>query len=142
MKMFVTGGAGFIGSNLVDRLIADHHQVTVYDNLSSGKREFINHHLKDDNFTKSAGTTRASARGRMERSGLRETPPASAGGGIAFVNADLLDIQHLGHAMNGRVMHSNRIANTVISPSASKPSADDLITSRPSVDIELESMNN
>jgi UDP-glucose 4-epimerase len=35
----VTGGAGFIGSNLVDALVARDHDVTVVDNLSTGKRE-------------------------------------------------------------------------------------------------------
>jgi len=45
MNIFVTGGAGFIGSHLVDRLVADGHSVTIYDNLSSGKKEFIAHHL-------------------------------------------------------------------------------------------------
>jgi UDP-glucose 4-epimerase len=35
-RVLVTGGAGFIGSHLVDRLLADDHEVTVVDNLSSG----------------------------------------------------------------------------------------------------------
>ena len=48
-KYFVTGGAGFIGSHLVDRLIADGNEVTVYDNLISGRKELIEHHLSNEN---------------------------------------------------------------------------------------------
>ncbi|MGH3850443.1 MAG: GDP-mannose 4,6-dehydratase, partial [Pseudonocardiaceae bacterium] len=36
MRVLVTGGAGFIGSTLVDRLLAEGHDVDVVDNLSSG----------------------------------------------------------------------------------------------------------
>jgi UDP-glucose 4-epimerase len=41
MHMFITGGAGFIGSHLADRLLAEGHAVTVYDNLSTGLIEFL-----------------------------------------------------------------------------------------------------
>jgi len=47
MKAFVTGGAGFIGSHLVDKLIQDGHTVTCFDNLSSGNKKFLSH-LKDN----------------------------------------------------------------------------------------------
>jgi UDP-glucose 4-epimerase len=46
MKCIVTGGAGFIGSNLVDRLINDGHDVIILDNLSTGKQKNINAEAK------------------------------------------------------------------------------------------------
>ena len=42
MKVLVTGGAGFIGSHVVDRLVEEGHDVVVVDNLSTGKRKNVN----------------------------------------------------------------------------------------------------
>jgi UDP-glucose 4-epimerase len=50
MKAFVTGAAGFIGSTLVDRLLADGHQVTGFDNFSTGQRRFLDGALASDRF--------------------------------------------------------------------------------------------
>lgn len=45
MRALVTGGAGFIGSHLIDRLVARGDKVSVVDNLSSGVIEFIQGHI-------------------------------------------------------------------------------------------------
>ena len=57
MKYFVTGCAGFIGSNLVDRLLADGHTVTGYDNFSTGQENFIASALQSPHFSLVRGDT-------------------------------------------------------------------------------------
>lgn len=42
MRILITGGCGFIGTHLVDKLINNNHQVMVYDNLSSGQSNRLN----------------------------------------------------------------------------------------------------
>ncbi len=44
MKALVTGGCGFIGSHLVDRLLAEGHEVVVIDNLATGRRQNLDQH--------------------------------------------------------------------------------------------------
>lgn len=51
VNYFVTGGAGFIGSNLVDRLLADGHRVTAYDNFCTGQRQFLANASKNPLFS-------------------------------------------------------------------------------------------
>jgi UDP-glucose 4-epimerase len=57
MHAFVTGGAGFIGSTLVDRLLADGHQVVVFDNFSTGQEPFLEAARSQPGFTLVRGDT-------------------------------------------------------------------------------------
>jgi len=50
MRVLVTGGAGFIGSHLIDRLIQRGDVVRVIDNLSSGDLAFLEQHQSSDQF--------------------------------------------------------------------------------------------
>ena len=45
MRILITGGAGFIGSHLTDRLVADGHKITILDNLATGRKENLSAHL-------------------------------------------------------------------------------------------------
>jgi UDP-glucose 4-epimerase len=51
LHYFVTGCAGFIGSNLVERLLSEGHTVSGYDNFSTGREEFIARALHSSTFT-------------------------------------------------------------------------------------------
>jgi UDP-glucose 4-epimerase len=51
LQVFITGAAGFIGSNMVDRLLAAGHTVVGFDNFSTGHRDFLQSALKNSHFT-------------------------------------------------------------------------------------------
>lgn len=50
MRVIITGGAGFIGSHLIDKLIGQNYQIICFDNLSTGVLDNISHHKNNKNF--------------------------------------------------------------------------------------------
>jgi UDP-glucose 4-epimerase len=57
MRVMVTGGGGFVGSSLVDRLLADDHQVVAFDNFSTGQYAFLTNALTCPGFRLVEGDT-------------------------------------------------------------------------------------
>ena len=57
-RILITGGAGFIGSNLCDYFISQGHQITCLDNFSTGFKHNIEHLLVNPNFTLIEGDIR------------------------------------------------------------------------------------
>jgi len=99
MRAFVTGGAGFIGSNLVDRLLADGGEAVAWDNFSTGQERFLEN-------------ARSQPRFKLERGDNLDLPAltrAMAGCDIVFhfaANADVrFGLQH-----PGRDLEQNTLA--------------------------------
>ncbi len=90
-RCLVTGGAGFIGSHLVDRLVADGHEVTVLDNFATGRPENLAQHQKMDH------------------------------GRVQVVRVDVADAELIGPLFTGidRVFHLAALADIV--PSIERP---------------------
>ncbi len=84
MRLFVTGAAGFIGSNLVDRLLGDGHDVVGYDNLSTGQEQFIESALSNPRFRFVRGDTRERERMAAEMAGADVVCHLAANADVRF----------------------------------------------------------
>jgi UDP-glucose 4-epimerase len=99
LAYFVTGCAGFIGSNLVDRLLRDGHDVVGYDNLSTGQPEFLAGARQSPRFTMVTGDT-------LDPDGLTR---AMSGAECVFHLAANADVRH-GTAHPRKDLEQNAIA--------------------------------
>jgi UDP-glucose 4-epimerase len=99
MRSFVTGAAGFIGSNLADRLLAAGHQVVGYDNFSTGHRHFIERATREQGFRLVEGDTLD----------VERLTAAMAGADVVFHLAANADVRH-GTEQPRRDLEQNTIA--------------------------------
>jgi UDP-glucose 4-epimerase len=99
MKYLVTGGAGFIGSNLIDRLLAGGDEVTAYDNLSTGQAEFLASARRNSRFRLVEGDVLDAGR----------LTDAVAGHDFVFHLAANADVRH-GTTHPGRDLEQNTLA--------------------------------
>ena len=99
-RVVVTGGAGFVGSHVVDRLAAAGAEVVVLDNLRTGRRANLAHLLDARSRTGTAdspnarGATRDAARGSLERVIDGMTAAESFPVGATVINVANSPIRH------------------------------------------------
>ena len=101
MHFFITGAAGFVGSNVVDRLLADGHHVIGYDNLSTGHPEFLENARVSPHFRFVEGDT-------LDRERLAKE---MVGSDIVFHFAANADVRH-GTEHPEKDLHQNTIATS------------------------------
>jgi UDP-glucose 4-epimerase len=99
MRAFITGGAGFIGSALADRLLAEGHHVTTYDNFSTGQRTFVEDALRSPRYRLIEGDL-------LDEKAMAE---AVRGHDVVFHLAANADIKH-GLAHPRRDLEQNTVA--------------------------------
>ena len=122
MKAFVTGGAGFIGSSLVDRLLNDGHEVVCFDNLSTGQERFLESAKLSERFTFIKGDILNQEKLSRSMEGCNFVFHLAANADVRFgVNHPALDLQQNTIATFGvlEAMRANKITQIAFSSTGS-----------------------
>ena len=121
MKILITGGAGFVGSHLADKLIDEGHQVTVIDDLSTGRYANIRHLEGNENFRLIIDTV---LNDRLMEELIRETDRvyhmASAVGVRLIMEQPVKTIETIFHGTDVILKFCSRYRKRVLIPSTSE----------------------
>lgn len=121
MKVLITGGAGFIGSHLADSLLAEGHEVTVIDDLSTGRYANISHLEGDPNFRLIIDTVlNAGLMERLIRDTDRVYHMASAVGVRLIMEQPVKTIETIFHGTDVILKFCSRYRKRVLIPSTSE----------------------
>ena len=121
MKILITGGAGFIGSHLSDKLIAEGHEITVIDDLSTGRYANIEHLSDRPNFRLIIDTVlNASLMEELIRDTDRVYHMASAVGVRLIMEQPVKTIETIFHGTDTVLKFCSRYRKRVLIPSTSE----------------------
>lgn len=121
MKILITGGAGFIGSHLSDRLLSDGHEVTVIDDLSTGRYANIAHLEGNKNFQLIIDSVlHTELMERLVRESDRVYHMASAVGVRLIMEQPVKTIETIFHGTDAVLKFCSRYRKRVLIPSTSE----------------------
>lgn len=121
MKILITGGAGFIGSHLADKLLAEGHEITVIDDLSTGRYSNIAHLDDNPNFKTIIDTVlHASLMEHLIRESDRVYHMASAVGVRLIMEQPVKTIETIFHGTDVILKYCSRYRKRVLIPSTSE----------------------
>jgi len=121
MKILITGGAGFIGSHLADKLLAEGHEVMVIDDLSTGRYSNIAHLEDNSNFKTIIDTVlHAGLMERLIRESDRVYHMASAVGVRLIMEQPVKTIETIFHGTDVILKFCSRYRKRVLIPSTSE----------------------
>jgi len=121
MRILITGGAGFIGSHLSDKLIAEGHQITVIDDLSTGRYSNIAHLEDHENFRLIIDTVlNQSLMEELVRETDRVYHMASAVGVRLIMEQPVKTIETIFHGTDTVLKFCSRYRKRVLIPSTSE----------------------